>query len=139
MPLIKTETIKDIDVITLQIESLDSANTQHVSRRVSEAMQGGGQIVVDLGALRYFDVSGFAGLLRWVAECPPGTEVRLCSGIGSIQSLFELLRANSVVPLYQSREAALASFRHKDLMEHTVAETVQPVAANSRRNMRASG
>jgi hypothetical protein len=132
MQTIKRETIRFINVITLQIETLEAANVQHVSRRVLDAMQCGGQIVVDLGALRYFDLTGFAALLEWLAESPPGSEVRLCSGIGSIQSLFELLRAHSVVPLYQSRDAALASFSHKDLRERAVADTDQPGLADSR-------
>jgi hypothetical protein len=65
---------------------------------------------VDLGALRYFDVAGFATILRWAGGGPQQAEVRFCSRAGTIWALFELLRARAVVPLYRNREEAMASF-----------------------------
>jgi|SRR5579862_8096122 len=130
MQMFKLETIGNIQLITLEIESLDSSNSGQVGGRLSEAMRAGGPIIVDLGALRYFDVAGFASILGWITGRPRGSEVHLCSRNGGIQALFELLRANSVVPLYQSREAALALFRRRE-MQHAVAENPQSKAASA--------
>ena len=130
MRIFKLETIGNIQLVTLEIESLDSSNAGQVGRRLSEVMRGGGPIIVDLGALRYFDVAGFGAILGWIADRPLGSEVHLCSRNGGIQALFELLRANSVVPLYQSREAALALFRRRE-MQQAVAEKPQSKAASA--------
>jgi anti-anti-sigma factor len=111
MQVFQREIIQEKTVIVLAIQSLDATNARYVSRRVSEAMRGRNQIVVDLGALRYFDVSGFAVILKWVAGNGQGPDVRLCSQCGTVQALFELLGTSTVVPLFQSREEAMASFR----------------------------
>jgi len=110
MHTFKRETIGQTLVITLEIQSLDAKNAQHITRRMAEAMLAGGRIIVDLGALRYFDVSGFAAILNWVGDAPRRADVRLCSQSGTIRALFELLRAQAVVPLYRSCEEAMASF-----------------------------
>ncbi len=109
MQIFKQEIIQDNTVITLEIQSLDASNAKRVSERLAEAMQGKAQIVLDLGELRYFDVNGFAAILKWVAS-RKGSDVRLCSQSGKIQALFELLSANALVPLFQTREEALESF-----------------------------
>ena len=109
MQIFTQETIQDNSVITLEIQSLDTSNSRRVSERLEAAMRGEGQIVVDLGALRYFDVNGFAAILQWAAG-KEGMEVKLCSGCGTIQALFELLSANTLVRLFQNREEAMASF-----------------------------
>jgi anti-anti-sigma regulatory factor len=64
-------------------------------------------IVLDLGALRYFDVAGFAVILKWAAE----PAVRLCSRAKTVHALSDLLQAETVITIFQSREEALASLR----------------------------
>lgn len=111
MDIYRRETVGEFTVITLQVQSIDTKNSQKISRRVAESMAGLDRIVVDLGALRYFDVGGFAAILNWAGGGPQKAQVRFCSQCGSIRALFELLRANAVIPLYQTREEAMASFR----------------------------
>jgi anti-anti-sigma factor len=108
---LKRRIIGQTTLITLDVQTLDSRNTQDISRRVEDAMQGGTNVIVDLGALRYFDLSGFAEILNWAAGGRAGVDVRLCSQSGAIRALFQLLRADTVVRLYQNRGEALVSFR----------------------------
>jgi anti-anti-sigma factor len=110
MHTLKRETFGPFTVITLEIQSLDARNAQQITRRMAEAMDGGVRIIVDLGALQYFDVSGFAAILNWAGGGRQRAEVRLCSRSGTIRALFELLRAQKVVPLYRNCEEAMASF-----------------------------
>jgi anti-anti-sigma factor len=114
MNICRHETVGEIIIISLEVQSIDGNNAHKITRRVAEAMVGGGRIVVDLGALRYFDVGGFAAILNWARGGPQKAEVRFCSQSGTIRALFELLRANAVVPLYRSREEAMASFRGQE-------------------------
>ena len=65
-------------MITLDIQSLDASNASDVTERLAEAMPSEAPAVVDLGALRYFDLSGFAGILKWAAEA--GRQVLLALG-----------------------------------------------------------
>jgi anti-anti-sigma regulatory factor len=111
MPTFHCETLWGIAVITLDIQSLDVTNASDVTERLVEAMPLEAPAVVDLGALRYFDVSGFAGILKWAAR----PSVRFCSRAESVHALLELLRADTVMTLYQSREEALASLRSFEL------------------------
>jgi len=120
MHILRCETIRGITMITLEIQSLDAANASYVTECLGKAMRAEAQTVVDLGALRYFDVSGFAAILKWVTG---GSEVRLCSRSGTIHALLELLQADTVVPLYQSREEAMASLRGLDLSQRRSVDT----------------
>jgi anti-anti-sigma regulatory factor len=110
MPTFTREIIGQTIVVTLRIQSLDAQNVREVVRGVTAAMPGADRIVVDFGALQYFDVGGFGAILFWAQGGPQKAEVRMCSGSGTIRALFELLRAQTVVPLYKNREEAMASF-----------------------------
>src|ERR1700730_10320419 len=109
MDIFKREVFRQKTVITLKVHSLDASNAQRVAMRVAEAMKGVRQILVDLGSLSYFDLAGFAVILKWASD--EGPEVRFCSQSGAVQALFELLGGNSMVPLFFSREEAMASFQ----------------------------
>jgi anti-anti-sigma regulatory factor len=110
MRIFRRETARGITVISLKVRALDTVNTEDVMTGVANAMRGESRTIVDLGALRYFDVSGLAAILKWAAGGADHVDVRLCSRSGDIQALFELLRGDALVPLYRSREEALASF-----------------------------
>ena len=111
MHIFRREIIGEITVFTLETQSLDGANASHVTACLLEAMRASAKTVLDLGALRHFDVSGFAGILKCAAGGSGEREVRLCSRSGNIRALLELLQADTVVPLYQSREEAMASLQ----------------------------
>ena len=111
MQIFTKEIIRDFSVITLEIQALDISNSERVSARLEAAMKTLKHVVVDLGALRYFDVNGYATILHWAAGSEK-TNVRLCSDSGRIQALFELLSANTLVPLFQTREEAMEAFEH---------------------------
>lgn len=133
MQILKREIIRQCTVVTIQIPSLDISNTQSVSRRVTATMRGQGQVVVDLGALRYFDLNGFAAILHWAAG-REGLEVRLCSQSGRVQALFELLSANSFVQLCRSREDAMALFRRPGVpYVSSATEKIVPLDEHARR------
>jgi anti-anti-sigma regulatory factor len=114
MHFFRRENVGEVLLITLEIQSLDGNNSREVSRRVTEAIGGSSRVVVDLGALRYFDVTGFAELLVWAGGGPHKAEVRFCSQSGTVRALFELLRAPMVVPLYRSFDDAMASLHRPE-------------------------
>jgi anti-anti-sigma factor len=132
MDIYKREIIGDIIVITLQVQSIDAKNSQKIGRRVAEAMADGERIVVDLGALRYFDVAGFAALLNWAGGGPRRAQVRFCSQSGAIRALFELLRANAVVPLYRGCEEAMASLGSNERRDAEVMVIARGATAGAR-------
>jgi anti-anti-sigma factor len=108
-----TTTEDNIALVSLNVESLVSDNVQQVRRSVIPALVKSRRILLDLGKLRYFDVTGFAEILRWVAQAKDAGEVRVCSKSAEVHALFELLCASTVVPFFWSREEALASFVHE--------------------------
>jgi anti-anti-sigma factor len=126
MAIFTREIVRDTTVITLDIPSLDAGNVRAVSRHLAEAFQGQGKTVLDLGALRYFDVHGFAAILTWVSRSSEGLILRLCSESGTIQALFELLRADSVVSLYRNRDEAIVSLRNQPPAPRNAVEASAP-------------
>ena len=130
MQTFQREIIRDISVITIKIETLDSGNADQVTGCLTDVLRGENRAVLDLGDLRYCDVRGFAAILKLVAGSIEGQDFRLCSQSGTIQALFELLRAETVVQLYQSREEALTSLMRPALHEH---EAAHPIAVKDRK------
>ena len=108
MPILKYETIRNQTVITLETQTLDSRNTPRVSQRMQEVLESETDAVIDLGPLRHFDAVGFAAMLQWTSG-KNGCEVCLCSKSRRVQALFEMLSANTLVPLFQSREEAMSA------------------------------
>jgi len=97
-------------VITLTVPCIDCQNAAQLTQAVDDAIAGSKNAVIDLSALRYFDVSGFAAILHWTAGEPSPADVRLCTQSANVRALFELLRADAVVALYASAEEAMDSF-----------------------------
>jgi anti-anti-sigma factor len=118
MHIFHRQVIHENTVITLEIQSLDATNAKSVTEKLAAAMRGENRIVLDLGALRYFDVSGFAAILHWATGDRGWPDVRLCSQSGTVQALFELLGANTAIPLFESREEAIASFGRLSISQH---------------------
>lgn len=108
---IKRETRGQVVIVTLTIPTLDTENARQVAAAVREAMSGASKVVIDLGLLRYFDASGFAAMLEWTVVGRQAGDVRVTSECGAVRALFELLRADAIVPLYRSCDEAVASFR----------------------------
>lgn len=105
-----TTTQENVVLITLNVESLVSANVQHVRQAILPTLRQRGRIVLDLGTLRYFDVTGFAELLHWIAKAKESGVVHMCSEQPEVHALLKLLRASSVLPFYWSKEEALSLF-----------------------------
>ena len=111
-------------MLTLAVECIDRHNAMRVGMAVTAALSAESPVLIDLGRLRYFDVRGFVAILKWIAT---GKSVRLCSLDPNIHTLFELLRAHSSVPLYRTREEALASFRQPEYGVRTEPGIPSPV------------
>jgi anti-anti-sigma factor len=109
MMFLEHETRGQVVVVTLTIQAIETENARQVTAAVMEAMRGASKVVIDLGSLCYFDISGFAAMLEWTGGRQAG-DVRVSSECGAVRALFELLRADSILPLYRSCEEAVASF-----------------------------
>jgi anti-anti-sigma factor len=121
MNIFRREIIREITVFTFVIQSLDATNAAEASACLTEALAHETRVLIDLGSLRYFDIGGFAAILKWAAASPHGPEVRFCSSSRTVHALLELLQADTVVRLYQSRNDALASLRGAELAHRQTA------------------
>jgi anti-anti-sigma factor len=109
--MLQREMIGNIAVITLDVQTLDAKNAPHLTGLLGEAMRDVNQVVLDLGPLQHFDIGGFAAILKWAAGNQADQEIRLCSASGAVHALLELLQADIIFPLYNSREDAIASLK----------------------------
>jgi anti-anti-sigma regulatory factor len=104
-------TEQGIAVLTMEVASLVSANICEIRRSgIFMALATNHRVVIDLAALRYFDVRGFAEILSWVAQADKAGEVRVCSESREVHALLELLRGPSFLTCYGSQQEALSSF-----------------------------
>lgn len=119
--LFRREVLDGVAIVTLQIQVLDERNASRVVGLVAEATRDDAHIVLDLGSLEYFDVSGFAALLKWAIAGPSQPVIAVCSRSGAIRALLELVQADSFFALYHCREdalAALGTYRSSAAADH---------------------
>lgn len=103
-------TEQGIAVFTVEVASLVSSNIPALRQNAILAdLATSRRVVIDLGALRYFDVRGFTEILRWVAQAEDAGDVRVCSESPEVHALLELLRGPLLLTCYESRQKALSS------------------------------
>ena len=89
-------------------ESIDTRNFEEFQSEVQPYVQDESTVIVDLRNVQFMDSAGI-GSLVWLAKevaCRNG-DVRLCNVEGSVQVLFELVRMNDLVDIFESKKDAL--------------------------------
>jgi anti-sigma B factor antagonist len=108
------EAVGDVVVVEVLTESIDVTNADGVRARLGEMADAHRKAVVDLHRVKFLDSAGCGALAASLTHFRTrGGDLRLCSPTRNVKTLLELVRLNRLLALYDTRDAAVASFAAK--------------------------
>jgi anti-sigma B factor antagonist len=103
--------VGDIDVIEVQVKSLDADTAKEFRRDMDALLPHGGRVVLDVGALEFVDSSGLGAMLSCLRQLnAAGGDLKLCNMSKTVRAMFELVRMHRVIEIHDTRDEAVAAF-----------------------------
>jgi anti-sigma B factor antagonist len=102
------ETVGDVSVLTLTGTFLDASNAPALKHEVGALVERASRLVLDLSRVEFVDSSGCGAILTCLRQVNSvGGKLAVCGVTRPVRALFELVRMNRILDVYDSREAAI--------------------------------
>jgi anti-sigma B factor antagonist len=102
------ETVGNVSVLTVPGTFLDAGNAPAFKREVAALVERSPRLVVDLGRVDFVDSSGCGAILTCLRQVNAvGGKLAVCGVTPPVRALFELVRMDRILDVYDSREAAI--------------------------------
>jgi anti-sigma B factor antagonist len=99
-----------VALVTFDQERLDALNSPTIKQRLLELIETGrGQLVLDLGSIRFIDSSGLGALVSVLKRAGMQGGIRICRLQAPVAATFRLARMDRVFPIFDEAAAAVAS------------------------------
>jgi anti-sigma B factor antagonist len=109
---IHTRTVGDVHVLDISGKITLGAATKTIRHTISDLLENGGKkIVINLAEVNYIDSSGIGELVRtFTTVAKEGKELKLLNLTKKIKELLVITKLLTVFQVFESEQAALASF-----------------------------
>ena len=108
---LNVEAVGGVTVVEVMADAIDASIADDMKGRLNDLATEHRNVVVDLHRVKFLDSSGCGALVAAQTRFrTAGGELRLCRPTPEVKTLMELVRLNRVLGLYDTREAAVASF-----------------------------
>lgn len=108
---LKVEQIDDITIAQVCDESVRADNAAEFKTNLFKLIQPDAKIVLDMGSLKFMDSSGIGALLSFVKKFESSKDsLRLCNVTRQVRNLFDLVRVNRFLHVFESCDEAIRSF-----------------------------
>jgi anti-sigma B factor antagonist len=109
---IHTRTVGDVHVLDISGKITLGEATANIRRTVNDLLENGGKkIVLNLREVNYVDSSGIGELVRtYTSVTKEGKQIKLLSLTEKIRELLVITKLLTVFQVYESEQAAVASF-----------------------------
>ncbi len=102
------ETVGNVSVLTLPDTFLDASNAPALKQRVAAMVERSSRLVLDLAHVEFVDSSGCGAILTCLRQVNGmGGKLAVCGVTRPVQALFELVRMNRILDVYDSRDGAI--------------------------------
>lgn len=102
----------DVILIPIEVEVLDASNSEEFKSSSTDLLKEGGKAVFDMDKVRFVDSSGCGALLACLMRTrKQGGEIRICCLKRTVMELFKMLRLDSLVEIFDTREEAIQAFQ----------------------------
>lgn len=109
---LSTEKISDIIVVGVLTEVLDAGNTEEFKTGCASIINESNKIVFEMSRVKFIDSSGCGTLLFCQKQLSKlGGDLKLCGVQESVRSLFELVRMDRILDIFNTKEEAVESFK----------------------------
>jgi len=107
-----SETVGSATVVTLLDDTLDAQDAKEFRRSMEAELAGKGNVVFDLGRVRFVDSSGLGAILGCLRMIEGGGGgLKLCGLLPEVRKAVELVRMDRLVDVHATRDEALAAMR----------------------------
>lgn len=98
-------------VVFSEVDSLDASNSREAKEQLKEIVATYEQVVVDGSALNFVDSSGLGAFLSALRQASTlDREIKLAALKQPVRVVLELTRMHRIFEIYQTVEAAIASY-----------------------------
>jgi anti-sigma B factor antagonist len=105
------ERVKDVAVVTVNIEQFDASNAGDFKRQMAPVQQQSSRLVLDLGRVKFVDSSGCGAILSCLKHATEaGGDLKLCQVTRPVRTVFELIRLHRICEILDTREQAVHAF-----------------------------
>jgi anti-sigma B factor antagonist len=102
------ETVGNVSVLTLSDDFLDASNAPALKQQVTTLVERSCRLVIDLGRVEFVDSSGCGAILTCLRQVNGmGGKLVVCGVTRPVRALFELVRMNRILDVYDSRDGAI--------------------------------
>jgi anti-sigma B factor antagonist len=109
---IEVEKIGDVAVVVLPVQELGAENTSSFKRDIASVIEENCKVVFDLSALRFVDSSGLGAMLSCLRQLSAkGGVLKLFGMSKQVRTLFELVRMNKIINIFDTKEEAVQAFQ----------------------------
>ena len=104
------EKINGTVVLTVQYEALDAKSAKDFRQEFDQATENGDQVLVDLRNVKFVDSAGLGAMVASLKRLrTAGGDMKICGVNKPVSALFELVRMQRLVEIFNNRDEALAS------------------------------
>ena len=108
---LSTEEIGDITVVAVLTEVLDAGNTDELKAGFASILNESNKVVIEMSRVKFIDSSGCGTLLFCQKQLSKlGGDLKLCGVQETVRTVFELVRMDRVIDIFDSKEEAVKAF-----------------------------
>lgn len=108
---INLESLNNITVVSLAGDVLDASVVGDFKSEMTPILKTKGHVIFDMENVQFVDSSGVGAILSCLRTLnAEGGDLKICSLSRPVRALFELVRMHKIFEIYDSRDAAVASF-----------------------------
>ena len=107
------ESYQDVTVVTLPDRQLDARAAKGFKQSMAPVFERHTKVVFDMNRVEFVDSAGLAVILSCLRQLNNlGGDLRLCAVAKPVRALLEMVRMHRIVEVMNTREEAVAAFRH---------------------------
>ncbi|MDI6688612.1 MAG: STAS domain-containing protein [Desulfobacterales bacterium] len=108
---LSTENIDDVTVVSLLTEVLDASNADEFKTGFASIAEESKKIILELSRVRFIDSYGCVSLLSCFRQVKgSGGDLKICRVQETVATVFELVRLDRAIDVFESREDAIKAF-----------------------------
>ena len=108
---LSTEKIGDVTVVSVLTEVLDASNTEEFKTGFASILNESNKLIFEMSHVKLIDSSGCGTLLYCQKQLNKlNGALKLCGVQETVRTLFELVRIDRVIDIFDSKEEAVKSF-----------------------------
>ena len=108
---LSTEKIGDVTVVSVLTEVLDASNTEEFKTGFASILNESNKLIFEMSHVKLIDSSGCGTLLYCQKQLNKlNGALKLCEVQETVRTLFELVRIDRVIDIFDSKEEAVKAF-----------------------------